>query len=61
MRLESAIGDDPERVAIREILVFGKALHTLLPLIAERPSHIDGPSPAPGLLSNLPNPSRKDL
>ena len=38
LRLEAAAGDDPERVAIREGLAFGKALHELLrlPLVAER-------------------------
>ena len=38
LRLEAVVGDDPERVAIREGLAFGKALHELLrlPLVAER-------------------------
>ena len=38
LRLEAVVGDDPERVAIREGLAFGKALRELLrlPLVAER-------------------------
>lgn len=38
LRLEAAVGDDPEQVAIREGLAFGKALNELLrlPLVTER-------------------------
>jgi hypothetical protein len=38
LRLKAAVGDDPELVAIREGLAFGKALHAhlRLPLVAER-------------------------
>jgi hypothetical protein len=38
LRLEAAVVDDPERVAIREGLAFGEALQELLrlPLVAER-------------------------
>jgi len=37
VRLEAAVGDDPERIAIREVLAFGKGLHAhLRPLAAGR-------------------------
>jgi len=38
LRLEAAVGNDPERIAIREGLASGKTLqaHLRLPLVAER-------------------------